>query len=264
MITLRKKIKKWLYGSCPGFAGSFPYFKTKTFFPRNSLIFDMACEQGIYEADNVRLISSLIEEDTVYFDIGANIGLMSLPVLYYKKRVKVVSIEASPNALPYLQKTVLNSTYKDRWIIIGKAAGERIGSSDFFIHGLESGAYDGYNDTGRAGETKKITVDMTTVDHEWENLKCPNVSLVKIDVEGAEYKVIHGADYCIKACRPYIFIEWNDENLKAYECNPNTIIDFSEKCNYDIYAMPNLMRVFSNTELKLQMIITENFLLAPR
>lgn len=37
-MTLRQHIKTWLYGSCPGFAGRFPYFGVTVHFPRNSVI----------------------------------------------------------------------------------------------------------------------------------------------------------------------------------------------------------------------------------
>ena len=261
---MKKTIKKWLYGRCPGIAGSFPYFKTKTFFPPNSLIFNLACEQGIYEAENLRLISSLVKEDTVYFDIGANIGLMSIPILHNKQNVNVVSIEPSPNTLPYLQQTASHSVYKDRWVVIGKAVGEKRGSIDFFIASSDLGAYDGRNDTKRAGETKKVVVDMTTVDYEWELLNCPNVSLLKIDVEGAESGVINGAYNCIKTNKPFILIEWNIENLNANNCNPNTIFDLCDKIDYEIYSLPNLTHIDSENELHLHMIVTENFLLTPR
>lgn len=262
-MNIRQKVKKWLYGNCPGFAGSFPYFKTKTYFPPNSLVFTLACEQGIYEADSLSLILSLVKEDTVYFDVGANIGMMSIPVLHNKQNVRVISIEPSPNTLPYLQKTAKKSVYRDRWVIVGKAVGETKGAIDFFVASPELGAFDGRNDTKRAGETRKVVVEMTTIDYEWELLGCPDVSLLKIDVEGAETSVIHGATNCIKSTKPYILIEWNIENLNANNCNPNTILELAKNANYEIYSVPNLVHVVSGTDLHLQMLNTENFLLAP-
>jgi len=96
----RKILKRWLYGSCPGFAGTFPYFGTQVHFSKGSRSFRAACDQGIYESDNVRLLTALVRPGTLCLDIGTNIGLMSLPVLKAVSTSRVVSFEASPNVLP--------------------------------------------------------------------------------------------------------------------------------------------------------------------
>ena len=41
--VLRQRLKYWLYGSCPGIAGSFNYFGTRVRFPKGSLGFRAAC-----------------------------------------------------------------------------------------------------------------------------------------------------------------------------------------------------------------------------
>jgi hypothetical protein len=90
-MTLRQTIKYWLYGRCPGFAGSFPYFGTRVYFPPGSKSFLAACEQGIFEADNVRLLQGLVRPGSYFFDVGTNIGLMSAPVLHTAPDVRIVS-----------------------------------------------------------------------------------------------------------------------------------------------------------------------------
>ena len=99
----RQHLKYWLYGRCPGFAGSFPYFGTKVYFPKGSLSFRSACKQGIFEADNVRILQALARPDAVLFDVGANIGLMAVPVLRHEPGCRVVSFEPSANVLSFLQ-----------------------------------------------------------------------------------------------------------------------------------------------------------------
>ena len=56
---IRKRLKYWLCGKCPGFAGTFPYYGTQVYFPKDSISFRAVCEQGIFEADNVRLLQNL-------------------------------------------------------------------------------------------------------------------------------------------------------------------------------------------------------------
>lgn len=263
-MSFRKYIKKWLYSKCHRFYGAFPYFKTKVYFPANSLLFYTACDQGVYEADILKIIQSLIKSDSTFIDVGANIGLMSVPVLYSNNSVKVISFEPSPNSLPYLLKTRNQSGFKDRWQVIGKAAGIIIGEVDFFIAKAELGAFDGINKTQRAAVLKTVKVPITTIDFEWENVGRPNVSVIKIDVEGAEKNTILGAIACINSNQPYILIEWNRVNLRAYNCNPNELFKLAIDFKYEIYSMPNLINILDENNLFLQMMLTENFLLVPK
>ena len=62
----------------PGLAGSFPYFGTRVFFPKNAYIFTIVCEEGIYEKELLRHIQTVVKAGSWYFDVGANIGLMSV------------------------------------------------------------------------------------------------------------------------------------------------------------------------------------------
>src|SRR5712691_12881150 len=100
-MRLRGRIKWWLHTYVPGLAGWFWYYGTRVYFPRRALIFDLVCAEGIYEADLTRVILSLVRPGSWYFDLGANIGLMSVPVVASAPESRVLSFEPSPNSLPY-------------------------------------------------------------------------------------------------------------------------------------------------------------------
>ena len=146
---MKKKIRKLLYGKCPGFKGSFPYYNTKVYFPENSHIFHKACEQGTYEHDIVKLILSLIKSDTYFFDVGANIGLIAIPILFNRPTCKCISFEPSPNSLPFLMKTAKESELAKRWEIVGNAVGAARGECDFNLSNSAYSAFEGIKSTGR-------------------------------------------------------------------------------------------------------------------
>jgi FkbM family methyltransferase len=260
----KKVIKKWLYQYCPGFAGSFPYYGVKVYFPRKSYIFKLVLEQGVYEHDNVKLLISLVKPDTVYFDVGANIGLMSVPILYSNPTCKVVAFEPSPNNLPFLIRTAQNSRFRNRWHIVGKAVGEKVGIVKFSIASEENGVFDGFCDTKRVTDMREVSVSVTTIDSEWESMGRPHVSVIKIDVEGAELKSLQGALECIKKEKPLILTEWNSSNFAAYGCNSEDILIFSNQIQYQIYSIPYLLPINDVSTLNVQMLTRENFLLVPK
>lgn len=264
IMTLRKRIKSWLYGSCPGFRGSFLYFGSRIYFPTNSLSFRAACQQGIFEHDSLRSLFSQVRPDTWMFDIGANIGLMAVPVLQREPRVRVLSFEPSPNTLPSLHQTISASPHRDRWSLVTKAAGAAPGTSTFYLATPENSLFDGLRDTGRVPGLRCVTVEVTTVDAEWSRLGKPTISAIKCDIEGGELSMLEGAGQCLAACRPALLLEWNASNLAAFHVAPDSLLVFSRANGYRVHAVPGLADVGSPAGLAAHMAFTESFLLLPR
>jgi FkbM family methyltransferase len=264
MLTdFRKKMRKWLFGKCPGFRGAFPYYGTKVYFPKNSIIFNMACDQGTYEHEIVKLLLTIVKPNSYFFDVGANIGLLSIPILFHIESCQVVSFEPSPNALPFLMRTVEESRFRNRWNVIGKVVTDNEGDIKFTISSAAQGAFDGICDTKRLGYTKKIVLPATTLDREWEQMNCPNVSTIKIDVEGADLLVLKGAKKCIQNTQPYILLEWNSLNFAPYNFKSRDLLSFANDIHYKVFSVPHLIPIDDETTLSVQMLKTENFLLVP-
>lgn len=261
-MTLRKQLKKWLYGSCPGFAGSFPYFGTKVHFPPRSWSFYAACEQGIFERDNVRVLQSLIRAGTTMFDVGANIGLMAVPVLRHCVGCQVVSFEPSGNVLPSLRKTVAGSPFGSRWQLIEMAVSAKEGTSEFTVSTQAESLFDGFRNTRRASASATITVQVTTLDAIWRALGQPAVSMIKCDVEGADLDVLEGARDCLAVTQAAILVEWNATNLAAYERPPAALLEFARRTGYRVFAVPGFAEISDPTALRLHMLETESFFLA--
>lgn len=260
---MRKLLKRLLYSRFPLVRGSFPYFGCRVYFPPRSKAFLAACEQGVFEAGNIAVLQHMCREQTVMFDVGANIGLMAIPILKMKRECTVISFEPSPNTLPFLLRTVSESGYEERWRVVPKAVNDRAGRAHFSLASAEDALYDGFRATHRVSERSQIIVEATTIDEEWLRLGTPSVSIIKIDIEGAEMIALRGAERCIAAQRPPILLEWNRDNLAAYHCPVGALVEFSSANGFRIYALPDAIPVLDETELALQMLRTESFLLIP-
>jgi FkbM family methyltransferase len=260
---LRKRAKKLLYGHTPGFAGRFPYFGTQVYFPPKAEAFDVVCQTGIYEADNVHALVALARPDSYVFDVGANLGLMAIPVLARCPTCTVVSLEPSPATLACLQRTARYSGYGNRWQIVGKAASAQPGQAEFFAGPPAQGLYDGLRAAGRGNSMRKLMVDVTTIDDEWDRLGQPAVSLMKVDVEGAEYEVLSGARRCIASRRPAIVSEWATVNACNYGRPVEQFYDLVRELGYQMYAVPHMSRAESRQMLHAQLLFCSNFVLLP-
>lgn len=262
-MNLRRKVKEIVYDKYPRGSRFFPYFGVKVYFPKGCHLFYRACEEGVYEHTTIRILSQLVKENSFFFDVGANIGLISVPVLKNNPSCNCIAFEPSPNTLPHLERTANESGLANRWKVIGKAIGASQGELDFQLSSADLGAYEGLKSTGRVPVERTVKVPVTTIDLEWTALGCPPVSVIKIDVEGAEADVFTGARACIFNCKPYIYLEWNITNLAPYGTSPDCLLKIAENIGYGIYVIPNMVKVKSEDELLVQMLFSENFLLCP-
>lgn len=263
-MNLKRSFKRWLYGACPGFKGVFPYFGEQIHFPPGSLIFELAMLEGIFEHENLRLLQSALRPHTWAFDIGANIGLMSAPLLSTEPTLRVVSVEASPRTAEHLARTIAGSARRDRWQLVPKALGASEGEIEFFASTGTDGVFDGLRDTGRTRGSAKVKVPLTTLDALWLAHGRPDVSVVKIDVEGAEADVLRGGRQCLLATRPVVLLEWNRQNLAAYGCPTETLFTLAQELNCEVLNVPGLAPVSSPASLRFQTGMSETFLLVPR
>ena len=266
-MNVRQLAKYWFYNSVPGISGRFPYFGTLVHFPKNAVVFKAVCDQGIFESDIVQRMVKLAKPGTTVFDVGANLGLMSVPVLQECRDCRVVSFEPSPNSLPYLERTRAGSAHRERWMVIGAAVADRSGELDFTIGSGTDALFEGFRPSARISGAKTIRVPVTTLDDSWRRLGDPVVSLIKIDVEGAEAGVFRGATALLDRCRPAIVVEWAAAYLERYQTQPSDLLRVAGRYHYRIFTIPGGVPVDDDRALAAQMIDCDNFLMlaaAPR
>ncbi len=258
-MFLRKSLKRWFFGA----RGAFNYFGVKTYFPPKSGAFLKACADGIYERENIQLISGFVRPGTTYFDIGANIGLMTIPVLAKASDTRVISFEVSPTTLPFLRRTIAESGFGKRWTLIDKAVGEAAGEAEFYVGQGDGAVFDGLRHTSRNAGASSERVSATTLDKEWNQMGRPQVSAMKIDVEGGEIEVLRGACECIQSTRPAILLEWNILNFSSYHHDPIDLLHFARSVDYLVFSASNFALIQNLATLELHMLRGENFLLRP-
>jgi FkbM family methyltransferase len=163
---------------------------------------------GTYEAGTLHIFDYLLSEGDVYFDIGANIGLMAI---YASQRIKssgrVHAFEPEPDTFGILQKNCAINHIKN--ITLNRVAlGEENKKALIFPNlDINRGASSLVRNDGSAG--KEVTV--MSLDNYIGQYPDP-IKLMKIDVEGYEMEMLKGAGNLLKsAMAPIICIEYSKE-----------------------------------------------------
>ena len=263
MLPLRRLAKYWLYTAVPGFAGRFPYYGTTVHFPPRAPLFRVICQNGRFEPEVIDRLIQLARPETTVFDVGANLGLMAIPILQACGSCRVVSFEPSPNSLPFLRQTMSTAPFRDRWTLIDKALSDHTGELDFTVGRPEDALFEGFKSGDRIAGARTIPVKVSTLDDEWRALGQPRVSAVKIDVEGAEGRVLEGGRQLFRHHKPAVIIEWHHDFLARFGESPDHLIGFAEAMDYRVFSIPYGIPITTADALRVSMFECTNFLLLP-
>lgn len=175
------------------------------------LLLDLQSEKdywlGTYETELQQAIQDWVCSETVAYDVGANIGYVSLLLA---KRAgeggKVFSFEPLPKNQERLQKNLdLNPNYQVR--LISKAVADKSGRISFLVHDSGGmGKVEGSLGKDR-GYEQSITVDAISIDDFVYKDKKPEPDLIKLDIEGGEVLALQGMQRLLKEKRPLLLIE---------------------------------------------------------
>lgn len=146
---------------------------------------------GVWEPNLTQFIRRRMNEnpDRTFIDVGANIGYFSTLVAKNYPKAKVVAVEAFPPIVDKLRASVSRNDLKNVRIV-AEAASDAVGSLEFFYAGpTNEGAT-----TSTPGRFKTVGVLVSC--RPLGELVTPqeliDARLIKIDVEGAEFRVVKG------------------------------------------------------------------------
>lgn len=203
-----------------------------------SLIKRLKFKRDLYEPLLVTAINQEIKNKPgLFLDIGANIGLISLAILRSNPKVNIEAFEPGPHQNELFQKTIQYNNIGKNIRLYPFALGDRNETVSFCVHQQEDASGDGLLDTGRAGIGTQIQVTMRKLDDWWTELYKPEISVIKIDTEGAELLVLNGGREAIFLNKPIIFFELCEENIKPYSYSIIDIIIWFLNNDYLVYTL---------------------------
>ncbi len=215
-----------------------------------------------FEPDVIKCAASMLRPGDIVFDVGANIGLISLAIHRKVPKTMIHCFEPSPYPYRMLKKTIRENALQKYFIPWNVGVYKNTGELTFHVHATKDALGDGIKDTHRAGETEPINIRVTTVDWFVAEHRIPALALIKVDVEGSELSVLQGAKQTLKKYRPAILFEANPKNVQTYNLRVNDIYRFLSSMDYSVYTLRK--KPLSESEFTLMTGKEDNYLALPR
>ena len=217
---------------------------------------------GVWDDTALRIIQAFPIKNTLYIDIGANIGLTSLPIA--KLGYETIAFEPNPVALNLITRNIALNSPSNFYLFpfaLGSSS-ENAEITDLFMPKGNLGASSTDSNWSPGLESlvrfrvPRISLDKA-VNFLFSKAKLANYEnlIIKLDVEGQEDDVMQGSENLISEKRPIVIFEnnppknsqkdgvrfwtnWSDYRYFGYK--KNKLEEFDEGKRYEnVVAIPN-------------------------
>jgi FkbM family methyltransferase len=156
---------------------------------------------GAAEPDTQELLRRFLKEGDVLYDVGANVGFLSLiGACLVGPRGKVYAFESLPQNAAVLRANIARNGLDPIVEVVECAIADSNDTARMTINGSKSHFSGGHN----PGDLEVVTWTLDTLISR-RMMRLP--TLVKIDVEGAEELVLRGMESQLQTRRPYVVCE---------------------------------------------------------
>ncbi len=226
IYQLKKRDKPFIFNSKYGFKILInPSRDVDTYFYINN-----------FEKYTMEFFSNIITNNDIILDIGANIGIYSLlSASQIKNNISIYSFEPSDEIYNELIKNIeLNGFQNIK--CFNTAIGDYEGRIKLKM--CKDHAYNTIEEISMRPIIEVVEKSITTISNFCNQNNIDHIDILKIDVEGAEYRVIKGAElYLIQRRAPIILCEYNrivhNNNMEILTNLENSLIEYG----YVIYYL---------------------------
>ena len=182
----------------------------------------------LWEAD-LSHVRALVRPSAWIVDIGANVGTFSRTFCgWVSGGGRVLAFEPEAKNFESLSRTAEQPLLRDlldcRQCLVAEVDGELP-----LLLNPDNPADHRIGSTGIP--TRSVRLDTVMAELAW-----PAVSLIKIDVQGAEARVLEGARETLARSRPVLVMEIDDRALEAFGSSPRKIEGHLEELGYRMFA----------------------------
>jgi len=185
-----------------------------------------------YEEDVLNFLTKNLKEESVFLDIGANIGFYTNLGGAFCKKGKVIAFEPISKIFNQNEKSIKNNGF-DNVNLIKAACGEKEKEGKIYITNNNVAASSILNreKTNKVENIKIIKVD---------DLVKEKVDIVKMDIEGYEYYALIGMKKILERDHPKMIIELNIPTYESIKKGmTKKLLSFLESLGYSLFVIEN-------------------------
>lgn len=192
----------------------------------------------------------LAENKKIVIDVGVNIGAVLLNFARLSPEGLIIGFEPDTKNFQKAQRNLQLNRLNNVKIIQKGLGAEKETAKLFKVNEDNEGMNRILGDSEHHleedfsfSEIEIIKLDDFVAENSLER-----IDLVKIDVEGYELKVLRGAEQSLKKYLPILFIELDDDNLKAQNDSAQSLILFLKQIGYKIFRADNRQQLNGNED----------------
>ena len=192
-----------------------------------------------YDRLTLKILDKVVGKDSNCIDIGCHKGEILEEILKRSPDGEHYAFEPIPSFFEELQLKFDSTKIHLRDIALSDNTGETT-----FNYVLDAPAYSGLRKRDYAikePRIEEITVKLDKLDHVLP--EDYQVSLIKLDVEGAEFNVLRGAEKTLMTKKPVVIFEFGLGASDHYDVTAETFHQYlSGKCGFNIYLLKDFVK----------------------
>ena len=199
-----------------------------------------ACEKQSPQVNRALNREIAEKRHRVVWDIGANIGGVSLPLLSENKELVSVMFEPSAEVAGRLVRNLISNPHLlERAIVMNVA----LSDSERLVKFFPSNEPDNSGTAGMAHSFNRVKFPVTVQSYTGDALiaagACPAPDIMKIDVEGFEIDVLKGLTSTLTRIHPAIVFEHSRYRLKELDRPADEVTNFLRGLGYEVFRLDN-------------------------
>jgi FkbM family methyltransferase len=199
---------------------------------------NIAFLDGAYEPQELAVLSGLVKNSKIIFDVGANIGWYAIQLSrIVGENTKIFCFEPVPSTHAKLARNVRLNGLEERIRIFDFGLSDKVGTVEFFLPEISGSVAASERNLHPEEQVVQLSVRLETLDDVVAREQIKRVDLIKCDVEGAELHVLRGAKRTIERDNPIIFLEMLRKWSRQFDYHPNDIIHLLRQSGYRCWAV---------------------------
>ena len=235
MGRIRRRIRRVWNTVAPGLPALLRISPGFWWIARRDVVSDKRFAES-FDPEERAVLAGLVRPAMIVLDVGAHAGLYTLIASKLAGASgRVIAFEPSPRERERLLAHVrlnrsANVTIEP--VALGDCEGE---AELFVVDGSETGCNS--LRPGDIGPGHTVRVPLRSLDGYAERAGLHRVDVIKMDVEGAELSVLHGAEALFHRMRPVLLCEIEEARTQPWGYGGRAIIDLLTGWQYDCFAI---------------------------